>query len=175
MQTNMLALNGAIEAARSGKYGKGFEVVAGDIKKLAVESANGAEEVKTQVSSLFDSIQKVMSDITIATQGTKLEAERARKTTSGLNNIEAEAVTVSKGVGEVAELLKAAERAITEASAGITQIARMTQNQSKTTVDASDSARINGDNFGTVANLVQNVAGIARNIEKYIDQNKVSG
>ncbi|MCP5493007.1 MAG: hypothetical protein H7A23_00485 [Leptospiraceae bacterium] len=175
MQTNMLALNGAIEAARSGKYGKGFEVVAGDIKKLAVESANGAEEVKTQVSSLFDSIQKVMSDITIATQGTKLEAERARKTTSGLNNIETEAVTVSKGVGEVAELLKAAERAITEASAGITQIARMTQNQSKTTSDASDSSRIHSDNFSVVANLVQNVAGIARNIEKYIDQNKVSG
>lgn len=172
MQTNMLALNGAIEAARSGKYGKGFEVVAGDIKKLATESANGAEEVKNQVSSLFDSIQKVMNDIGTATQSSKMEAERGRKTTTGLSAIEIEAVTVSNGINEISELLKSSERAITEASAGITQIAKMTQNQSKITTDASEMARVDDDNFNIVANLVQNVAGIARSIEKYIDQTK---
>lgn len=174
MQTNMLALNGAIEAARSGKYGKGFEVVAGDIKKLAMESASGAEEVKTQVSTLFDSIQKVMSDIGTATQNSKLEAERAKKTTTGLSAIESDASSVLKGVEAVSELLQGAERAITEASAGITQIAKMTQNQSKITTEASEVARLNDENFNVVANLVHNVAGIARGIEKYIDQTKVS-
>jgi len=101
IQTNMLAVNGSIEAARAGEFGRGFSVVASDIRALATESAENTDKIKDLVRGIQNQIQRVASDIDISSKTSFAEVEKAKKTTHNLNVIEESMIKILAGSREI--------------------------------------------------------------------------
>ena len=131
VQTKMLAVNGNVEAARAGEYGRGFSVVAGDIRSLANESSENADKIKDLVKNVQTQIAKVAGDIELAGSKGRAEVERAKVSTANLERIakESEIVVadireISKGTGEVVAGLEQAGKASQQIAAAAEETAR---------------------------------------------------
>src|ERR1019366_4804058 len=131
VQTKMLAVNGNVEAARAGEYGRGFSVVAGDIRSLANESSENADKIKDLVKNVQTQITKVAGDIELAGSKGRAEVDRAKVSTANLDRIDKESDIVvadireiSKGVGEVAAGLEQAGKASQQIAAAAEETAR---------------------------------------------------
>jgi len=140
VQTRMLAVNGNVEAARAGEFGRGFSVVAGDIRSLANESSENADRIKDLVKSIQGQITKVVTDIEGAGIKAKEETERAKVSTSNLERMAKDIKEVQLGVNVIAKGSDVAVNALQQASKASEQIATASEEMNRASTESATAA-----------------------------------
>ena len=152
-QTNLLALNAAVEAARAGDVGRGFSVVAHEMRSLSGRSTDATK----QISVLADNFEEQMSDVSHALEESVKSVDSGNRAILDVDQkmtvIREKVSEVTANMSQISEALKEQTVASAEIAEGITSVARSTS----TAVESTDS-------------IVDSMAGIQGHVDKQVNE-----
>jgi methyl-accepting chemotaxis protein len=137
-QTNLLALNAAIEAARAGEQGRGFAVVADEVRKLAESTAQSTKEIAAMVKAIQTETQNAVTSMTRGVEGVQSGTHLATQAGAALDTITQQIAKVTDMIRQVATAAEQQTSTTAEITSNIQQIASVTR---QSTTGAQQSAQ----------------------------------
>ncbi len=133
-QTNLLALNAAIEAARAGEQGRGFAVVADEVRKLAEKTAQATQEISGMIQSVQQETRNAISTMQSGTEQVRGGVEKATEAGRALQEIVLSVQRVSEMIELIATGAASQNQMVTEVRGHVEEISQMVQDASVDTL-----------------------------------------
>ncbi len=159
-QTNLLALNAAIEAARAGEQGRGFAVVADEVRKLAERTTKATKEIASMIKQIQKDTEGAVVSMTAGTKEVEKGRELADKAGESLKQI-------INGAGEVVDIITQVAAASEEQSSASEQI-------SKNIEAISNVTQQNSAGVQQIAKAAEDLNRLTNNLEQLVAKFKIS-
>ena len=169
-QTNLLALNAAIEAARAGEQGRGFAVVADEVRKLAERTTQATKEIAQMIKTIQEETKKAVDAMKSGTDKVDAGVESAREAGSALEKIIHSADGVQDMVTHIATAATEQASATEQVNSNMEQIAKMVHQSS---IGAQESARACQD-LSNLALDLQQLVGRFKLADRRADQQRTT-
>lgn len=167
-QTNLLALNAAIEAARAGEHGRGFAVVADEVRKLAEQSSLATKEISTLIQSVREIVQETVESISTTAVNAEDGVQKSNLAGQALEEILESVETVVSFAKEVehvtAEATKSMQNVAQSAEYNLSSAKEMQIGTQKVSRAITDVASVSEESAACAEELNQGIQRVSRAI-----------
>jgi methyl-accepting chemotaxis protein len=166
VQTSMLAVSGAVEAARAGHSGRGFAVVSNDIRGLARDASESADRIKEMVRGIVDQITSVRRDLEQTIALTDAEVQKNEAISGALAAMDAEVTALSTANAAILQGAEAILGDVATTVAGARQIATAAEEASSASAQAASASAQQAKGAEDLAAAVEEIASLAEELRQ---------
>ncbi|SDD74231.1 Methyl-accepting chemotaxis protein [Paenibacillus sp. CF095] len=160
-QTTMLSLNASIEAARAGEAGRGFTVVAGEVNKLAEQSAQSVKHIYAAVGEITASMDKVKNSVAQSMQLFGEQEQATSQTRESFSAIRESVERISTGIHQLAEDMQHSNELSTQVQQAIENISAITEQSAASSEEITASTSEQQRSFADASIKVKSLRDIS--------------